>query len=156
MSPGHELDRFIAEKVMGMTVYHYDKDREDNCYFMLMDHTFDSVVLNIRGAAERKTEAEAWADVPKYSESIAHAWVVVERMASKGRTLDALWQGKQSPWFVRFSECWVASAGDTAPHAICLAACNAIGAAIPPNVQSTGRAGNVIDGKADIGMGGEK
>ncbi|OKP91395.1 hypothetical protein [Paenibacillus sp. P32E] len=54
-----ELNRALAE-LMGYSIYHYDKDVEENCYYMLVDPTGDYQQL------DRKTEAEAWADAPDY------------------------------------------------------------------------------------------
>lgn len=54
-------------KLLGYTVYHYDKDYAKNCYFMLMDAEFDPVVTSSFRAGERKTEDEAWSDAPGFT-----------------------------------------------------------------------------------------
>jgi len=114
---GQALNRAVAEQVMGYTIYHYDKDYEENCYFMLMNDEFDPVEpLDGR----RKTEEEAWNDCPDFSGSISAAWEVVEKI---GET----WEVKvfnRNGW-----TCYISSSldegynyretGDTAPLAIC-------------------------------------
>lgn len=55
-----ERELYIAlAQALGWSVYHYDKDVESRCYYMLMDHEFDPVVIF---DGERKTEEEAWDD----------------------------------------------------------------------------------------------
>lgn len=56
-------------KMLGYTMYHYDKDHPDKCYYELWDSQGEPVVL--RG--ERKTETEAWNDAPNWSEDVALA-----------------------------------------------------------------------------------
>ncbi|MDH6427246.1 MULTISPECIES: hypothetical protein [unclassified Paenibacillus] len=48
---------------MGYTIYHYDKDVAERCYFEL---TAPDGYPEIVFGGERKTELEAWADVPNY------------------------------------------------------------------------------------------
>jgi hypothetical protein len=79
------LDKDVAEKVMGYTIYHYDKDVEERCYYMLMDENFDPIANDIPWSlhnGERKTEEEAWSDCPKFSSDISAAWNVVEKVLS--------------------------------------------------------------------------
>lgn len=71
MEAGRGLDRLVGEHVMQFTIYHYDKDIEENCYCMLMDNEGYSVELF---GGERETEDEAWLDSPHYSTDIAAAW----------------------------------------------------------------------------------
>ncbi len=52
-APASKKDRALA---LGYTMYHYDKDVESRCYFMLVDPDGDY------SDKERKTEAEAWED----------------------------------------------------------------------------------------------
>jgi hypothetical protein len=85
MPAGREMDKLIAEQVMGISMYHYDKGHPDNCYFMLLDADGDPVLFAPRFRdAERKTEAEAWQDCPCYSTDIAAAWQVVEKLTADG------------------------------------------------------------------------
>lgn len=60
------LDIALA-KALGYTVYHYDKDYRENCYYCLMSPDFDPVVMMPFRAGERKTEEEAWEDTPRWS-----------------------------------------------------------------------------------------
>ncbi|OMD66030.1 hypothetical protein BSK62_13260 [Paenibacillus odorifer] len=57
-----QLNRALAE-LMGYTVYHYDKDVAERCYFEL---TAPDGYPEIVFGGERITELEAWADVPNY------------------------------------------------------------------------------------------
>lgn len=94
MPAGGEMDRLIAEKVMGYTVYHYDKDHPNNCYYMLMDADFDPVLFtgNYRDS-EKKTEEEAWNDCPEFSTDILAAWEVVKKLGELGFTVIIEWKG---------------------------------------------------------------
>jgi hypothetical protein len=76
-----ELNRALAE-LMGYTIYHYDKDYEENCYFMLMDTDFDPVEPD---DGRRKTEERAWNDTPDYCTDPA-ASLEVEQAAIKVST----------------------------------------------------------------------
>jgi hypothetical protein len=77
MEPGRKLDTLVAEKVMGLTVYHYDKDVEENCYYMLMDT--EGFPFEPFGG-EKETEEEAWLSCFYYSTDISAAWEVVEKI----------------------------------------------------------------------------
>lgn len=137
MPAGRELDRLIAEKVLGLSVYHYDKDHADNCYFMLMDTEGDPVLFTGRHRdAERKTEAAAWGDCPAYSTDIAAAWEVLMEMKDRRRRYatsrhgfamsEALIERPEGEWVTVF-KCQIGGREnrgyeDTAPLAICKAA----------------------------------
>lgn len=84
MPAGRELDRLVAEKVMGWSIYRYDKDIPENCYFMLVTEQYDPVTedMGLR-AGERKTEEEAWNDNYHFSTDISAAWEVVEKIGEK-------------------------------------------------------------------------
>lgn len=135
MEPGRELDKLVAIHVMGYSMYHYDKDVEENCYYMLVDDELDPVAewesYNIR-QGERKSEEEAWRDCPKYSESISSAWEVVGKMRkthwvdiSGGLKLELV-----SPYTCQIGTYGVPGSlyaeGDTAPEAICKASLLAV------------------------------
>lgn len=76
---GRELDALIALQVMGFTMYHYDKDVAEMCYFTLLDTEGDAVVFRAHYRdGEHATEAQAWADCPAFSTDIAAAWRVFE------------------------------------------------------------------------------
>ena len=81
MEAGAELDRLVAEKVMDYSMYHYDKDYKDACYWMLLDSEGDSVEWrpDYRDI-EHKTEAEAWAACPKFSTNVAAAFDVIREI----------------------------------------------------------------------------
>ena len=53
-------------KLLGYTVYHYDKDVGESCYYMLMTPDFEPVA-DLWHEGQRKTEAEAWNDMPQFS-----------------------------------------------------------------------------------------
>lgn len=79
--PGPELDKLIAEHVMGWSIYRYDKDVPERCYYMLVDKSFDPVVDGgYWNAGERKTEEEAWKDNRPFSTDISAAWEVVTHL----------------------------------------------------------------------------
>lgn len=77
MESGRELDALIAEKVMGWSIYHYDKDVPERCYYMLVDDKFEVVAddkpWSLRNG-ERKTEEEAWKDNRQWSSDISVAF----------------------------------------------------------------------------------
>ncbi|WP_340398006.1 hypothetical protein NST50_14010 [Paenibacillus sp. FSL E2-0202] len=56
----HQLNRALAE-LKGYTVYHYDKDVPERCYYLLVDPTGDYSTI------ERPTEAIAWLDAPWFT-----------------------------------------------------------------------------------------
>lgn len=86
MPVGREMDKLIAIHVMGWQMYQYDKDIEENCYFMLVDDEFEPVAewegYSVK-QGERKTEEEAWRDNRKFSTDISAAWEVCEIFREK-------------------------------------------------------------------------
>ncbi|MEK5416326.1 hypothetical protein [Paenibacillus sp. FSL L8-0708] len=75
-----QLNRALAE-LMGYTIYHYDKDVAERCYFELTDPDgYPEIVFG----GERNTELEAWADVPNYCNDPA-ASLEVQTAACKER-----------------------------------------------------------------------
>lgn len=129
MEPGPELDKLIAEHVMGWSIYRYDKDVPKRCYYMLVDKSFDSVVDDGSwNAGERKTEEEAWKDNRSFSTDISAAWEVVTQLklnnwefiiASEDDKIDVTFY-----WDAHRME--GAIFGGTAPEAICKAALLAV------------------------------
>lgn len=106
LKPGRELDALVAEKVMGVK---------------------DPQMFPNFGAA-----------VPRYSTDIASAWLVVEKMRENIKdVLTLAGPSDETPkWWATFDKKWHGRAsqnlfewesGDTAPHAICLAALKAVG-----------------------------
>lgn len=74
--PGPARNKAIGETWLNYTVYHYDKDVPERCYFLLVDGEFDQVAPFAHwGSGERKTKEEAWADCPNFSGDIAAAIV---------------------------------------------------------------------------------
>jgi hypothetical protein len=116
MSPGRDLDRLIAEKVMGRKVYGDRISRE----------------------APELDIPECW--LPRYSSDIAAAWEVVEKLRDSNFQL-TLVTTKLSALATFYTPqeriIWdnslpeghtpLKAIGDTAPHAICLAALKAMG-----------------------------
>lgn len=134
---GRDLDRVVAEKIMEWSIYHYDKGHPNNCYYMLMDSSFNPVVFSQKqNWGQRKTEQEAWDDVPRFSEDIEAAWQIVEEMERRGWSYDlnsifkpaACTFGKGL--YDEYEHCWheeYCAAAQTMPHTICLAALKAMG-----------------------------
>jgi hypothetical protein len=71
-------------KALGYTVYHYDKAQVASCYYLLLDASLDPVVYCPLAAGERKTEAEAWEDVPHFSTSLDAVAVAEDEMDRRG------------------------------------------------------------------------
>ncbi len=120
MKAGRELDALIAEKVMGW--------KRGDIYWH--PYQFANPV--------------DLTDTPKYSTSIADAWLVVEKMdqwsfdvsrhhqeSEKGKRR-GIWYQARVMIFGKVNwerDCWKGafdSVGETAPHAICLAALKAV------------------------------
>lgn len=86
MMTDDELNRLVAERVMGWSIYHYDKDYASNCYYMLTDADGDPVApFAGLHTGERKTEAEAWADVPAYCTNPAAWGALLDWLAGENR-----------------------------------------------------------------------
>lgn len=116
-----ELDKRIAE-MLGYTIYHYDKDIEENCYFMLWNPNggFSDI--------PRQTEIGAWDDCPKFTEDISSAFEVFEKVL-KGFTTGGISENKggYACWFMNSygddtPDHVIDAEEDTAPLAICKAA----------------------------------
>jgi hypothetical protein len=76
---GRELDAALA-KALGYTVYHYDKDVAVRCYYQLWNGNDDVVKWMNYRESERKTEAEAWDDVPEFSTDLNSMHAVEEQI----------------------------------------------------------------------------
>lgn len=72
-----EINRNIAE-LKGYSIYHYDKDVLERCYFQLWDEDGDPVVWKIY-EGQRKTEEEAWQDVPDWASDLNTAFELVAK-----------------------------------------------------------------------------
>ena len=128
-----EIDRLVAEHVMGYSVYHYDKDYAKNCYYMLMDGEFSPFLVN---EGERQTETEAWDDAPMFSQDIAAAWMVVEKMRQIGYSITLM--GQTGTFYTVYICSWHApdtqqarQDAPTAPLTICMAALKVVGVEVP-------------------------
>lgn len=116
MEPGRELDALVAEKVMGLRVEWGQDTPCPDC---------DEVGRYCGGRAWC-SPCRAWyySAYKDYSTDIAAAWEVVERLVAGGERHFVV--EKAGAWLVRFREGdWLP--GETAPHAICLAALRAVG-----------------------------
>jgi hypothetical protein len=103
---GPELDRAVAERVMGFTP-----------------------LLHDFGSAWEGDDNEICESIPPYSTSIAAAWLVVEKMATLGHRLCLLQVRDRLRWHADFlREREYMGSGQTAPEAICRAALAALGA----------------------------
>ncbi|WDM22627.1 BC1872 family protein [Paenibacillus polymyxa] len=121
-----ERDAWIAKDVMCWSVYRYDKDVPERCYYMLVNESFDSVVNEVGwNAGERKTEEEAWEDCPHFTTDISAAWEVIEKAEIMDRIQLGLYPTSFGKWIAKsymagYENCRVQA--DSAPEAICLAA----------------------------------
>ena len=122
MEPGREMDALIAEKVMGWDTVHFVK--------------FADGTIPFGASPDMQKEADDGGficstnkEVPEFSTDIAAAWLVVEKMGLFGGTGCSLvgpLPGQK--WHIHFGKISSDSViGDTAPHAICLAALKAVG-----------------------------
>ena len=138
MKAGRELDVLVAEKVMGLIVSNkkngsgvsYITPKEGECYAK---------------GADTITDGMGWVHelCPLYSTDISAAWRVVEHFKSLGKELQIVsFSGSdEQQWSVSNCNCesmfyggWEGTGAgeitvfsDTAPHAICLAALEAVG-----------------------------
>lgn len=125
MPAGPEMDRLIAEKVMGWRLFNYETDEP------AIDH------LSSDGCAWRDAQGrdgfdgEAWKWAP--SADIAHAWEVVEKMEDDHEWRIENDQGEQFPWLVEAMSLkdqsfgkLVSAEAEAAPLAICRAALKAV------------------------------
>jgi hypothetical protein len=135
VSPGRELDALVAEKVLGCKPF-LGTDGVTKYCNCGRTSSFDD------GAHEMRSGG-----LKPYSTSISAAWEVVEKLSQQSRILQLIQAeegdynretGKPRGWFAHLPrKHWdLASAygpydwteGDTAPHAIALAALKAVGA----------------------------
>lgn len=84
-----ELNIKVAKR-LGYSVYHYDKDYPNQCFYMLMDSNYEPVAdmewkrfteeykTRRLHTGERKTEAEAWKDAPQFSTDLNAAFTLLD------------------------------------------------------------------------------
>jgi hypothetical protein len=106
LKPGRELDALVAERVMGWS-------SESRTAWCAQD---PRSYLRIQWKNGQGFERE----LPRYSTDIADAWEVVESPHFDAWMVGRNANGKWHVW--NPYECVVVAYGDTAPHAICLAA----------------------------------
>lgn len=107
MNPSRELDKLVAEKVFGYEVVQHNQVGRPDWHYKL-----DGALVLL----------------PQYSKHIASAWLVVEKLRSTSLAMGlAVGTNYDNKWFVADYGGAKLSAGDTAPHAICLAALKAVG-----------------------------
>ena len=133
MNAGRELDALVAEKVMGT-----EKPSRE-----FAPHPYSSNTIHTSRCWHWHYGENDWLPMP-YSADIAAAWETVEAMAAKHSTLKLFSPGARmndehdvhaTRWAARFYSWgppWGPSGptceGESAPHAICLAALKAVGA----------------------------
>ncbi len=114
MKPGRELDALVAEKVMGFKPC---SDPIGKC-----DAAHMSPPLCWDGS-----------ELKPYSTNISAAWEVVEKVSllgwerALGKTRDGEWCTLYHDLLDSDHRCDFSTRGESAPHAICLAALNAVG-----------------------------
>lgn len=91
------LDYLAGERLLGYTIYHYDKDVAERCYYMLMDANFDPVYDLFKG--ERKTEAEAWEDCPYFGSDWGAAMIALRTAINKhGWDVEIEYRKRDGTW----------------------------------------------------------
>lgn len=118
MEPGRELDALVAENVFGAKVnFERRYPRAD----LKLYHPCCP-------AMEDRCSPEDYFDVPEYSTDIAAAWEVFEKLLGK-EAHAAICRRHDGRWLV-VDDCGdgfdLIADGETAPHAICLAALKAV------------------------------
>lgn len=135
IAPGRQLDALIAEKVMGWTWHFYPKDQ--SCYKSALEsgqkgYWLDGVVSCVT------TNEDGTPNCPAYSTDIKSAWKVVDKLKTiKDEHRDVEFkleycQG-MGEWLCTFIFAETPFQSKSAPHAICLAALEAIGENNEPN-----------------------
>lgn len=111
MNPGRELDRLVAERVMGWKLHSRN------------------MVHYMRATGDEKRSRPV-VDVREWSpsEDIADAWLVVEKLARRRYEVGVQTSdGRYTVLIARNGQASAAASAETAPHAICLAAIQAYG-----------------------------
>lgn len=105
MKPGRELDALVAKKVMNLQGLHKIAD----------DYWHETTTGKNRYSTE----------IPCYSSLITPAWEVVEKMKRDG-IIELVWHEDPDMWSVSLGDT-IYKPQRTLPHAICLAALEAVG-----------------------------
>jgi len=121
LPPGRELDALIAEKIMGLHLFkyrHYNISGYMNCEVWVTDKK--QALENI------ETIGNVAIDLKSFSTSIEDAWAVVEKVGKRFCLITQegpLRPNKTKAWFLKDIDLgYPVSYGETAAHAICLAA----------------------------------
>lgn len=122
LKPGRELDALVAEKVMGQRTIWFGREGDKS---LMLARTIE---LNeeLRERGEMMFGYPGEGDVPHYSTDIEAAWEVVETLKLLGIEVKFVGSWADKPWYCRLRDD-AFEFGDTAPHAICLAALKAVG-----------------------------
>lgn len=125
MKPGRDLDALVAEKVMGW-----------------LNNEKDTLAPGMWGIMDWRADGTPFlaANFPSYSTDITAAWEVVDRLSSDGSWVlhgqEGLgWEAElnyQNGRFLQNEDTVSIGRGNTAPHAICLAALKAEGIDLIP------------------------
>lgn len=127
MKPGKELDALVAEHVMGFYVnrflYTYIHDgKTKECTTWMIDPK--------RKEEPAQTRQDITINPIPYSTDIAMAWKVADKIRHFSRLYDfeiyAYGDNQFTATFTTNKE-YIAHSDESAPHAICLAALNAVG-----------------------------
>jgi len=135
MGPGEKLDALVAEKVMG-----WREVRKVTSFEAGADPYTGLPFTGYFGGPPDFPEENIGQPVPAFSVDIADAWLVVEEMAKRSNALALQAPGstdmneayrKFTRWTADFGtnniSGYTEANGDTAPHAICLAALKIVG-----------------------------
>lgn len=128
MKPGRELDALVAEKVMGWTNCNPVATWDRWAYGDPGDDWTDVENEWCRGYGVSPYNKYFMIPFPRYSVNIADAWAVVEKMSvQQGFAMaDRGLPGTDVAWQADFALSGPIM-GESAPHAICLAALKAVG-----------------------------
>lgn len=98
MTP-YEQDVALA-RLLGYTVYHYDKDVYRNCYYCLMTPSYHAVLPFREG--ERRTEVEAWNDAPSCT-SLDTACLVEDEIERRNQSWGMKGDGPRTLYLIALS-----------------------------------------------------
>jgi hypothetical protein len=109
MKPGRELDTLVTEKVMGIDIG--------------TRQAFKPIGEDFKYVGEMRMN-----DIPHYSTDISAAWELMEKF--KWAEPEVSYSDEQHCWYAILNKgmnSGIMNTGDSAPHAICLAALKAVG-----------------------------
>jgi len=123
LKPGFELDAVVAEKVMGWGISGCEMNGWNND-MVVINMSKPSNTTSIWHPELKRDYSRNRTPLPSYSTSIKAVWEVVERFKHP-----TIWFcAEHNKWACSFEiPNHIESLGNTAPHAICLAALKAVG-----------------------------